>query len=254
MQLISYLSATPNPLQGKAPLLTIFHSLRSGFFIQHLGTCVLQHRKEHLNTLILSDTIPYYNNLINLQESFSLAMAYSGVMPLPGAVDDSPVPGDSGTLRKLCRCRNAVFIQICDSICVLTDLDTIYWTNYVGLLEPLGQYGASLGLCLELLSVRPWNGPWTCVAAQEATAQCCTDHWAEGGCSLESVVGWKIIQDDLRFENFRLTKETIGRKSRPRSITPSSGEASRMAATGRAWLWDSPPRGTLLCVYGAVRV
>ena len=89
MQLISYLSATPNPLQGKAPLLTIFHSLRSGFFIQHLGTCVLQHRKEHLNTLILSDTIPYYNNLINLQESFSLAMAYSGVMPLPGAVDDS---------------------------------------------------------------------------------------------------------------------------------------------------------------------
>ena len=64
--------------------------------------------------------------MINLQEPFSPAMAYAGVMPLPGAVDDSPVPGDSGTLRKLCRCRNAVFIQICDSICVLTDLDTVY--------------------------------------------------------------------------------------------------------------------------------
>ena len=77
-------------------------------------------------------SVTYYNNLINLQEPFSPAMAYAGVMPLPGAVDDSPVPGDSGTLRKLlCRCRSAVFIQICDSICALTLTQTLYWTMLV---------------------------------------------------------------------------------------------------------------------------
>ena len=128
----------------------------------------------------------------------------------------------------------------------------LWLRHYIGLCWFVGTVGVNRVLVLHsALHCLPWDLEMGLErASQRKKPQRNVVLTIEQKAGAESVVGCKTIHDLRWFKNFR-SKETIGRKSRSVSIN-SSGEASRMAATGRAWLWDSPPRRTLLCVYGAV--